>query len=374
MPSAKPRKLLAIASAVLVAGIAAPAAAEGNATDTDVELEGSLTAYLESQDTAWVAPQARSPRMAGSPTEAERINAATRDALDDDGTPIVDAQSSYDVLSSVEREPDILEVHASVTTEFSYGGAGAEWPQGSVWTDEHLITLDTSGARPIVVQDVLVEPPADTTPDDPNAPAPTQSSADRQAALAAASPGGGFTTFSQPTADIYNQQAYAWEWTSPPNDGDTINDFNPAFPWFDNNCANFVSQVFRAGGWQYKGGVNPFDTDNWSPNLTGPGTASRTWSSAKYQYTFFRYNGGLTPIDNIWNARAGEVLYTDWDPNNTPDGSIDHVMFVAYGDGIPGDSPIISQKTPNRNMIPLTQSIANAQAQGKTITWFGLGY
>ncbi|WP_164860119.1 amidase domain-containing protein [Actinomyces wuliandei] len=164
---------------------------------------------------------------------------------------------------------------------------------------------------------------------------------------------------------------YAIKWTSSPYDGDEADDFNPEFPREKNNCANFVSQVLRAGGWEYEGGVNPYDTSNWTTNLTGPAGPSRTWINSAYQYTYVR-NGSYGWLDNIWNAVPGDLLYVDWDPDGRADGTIDHVMVVT-GRSLVSGSPRISQKTLNRSNIPLTQSIAIAEEQGKEdIVWYGL--
>ena len=187
------------------------------------------------------------------------------------------------------------------------------------------------------------------------------------------------STTLQPALDTIAALDYAMTWTSPPNDGDAVDDYNDAYPIYgtpDNpgsNCANFVSQVLHAGGWNYQGGVNPRDTKNWSPNLTGPYGATRTWVDPAYQITFVSENG-YDYLPNIFDAGFGDILYTDWDPNDTPDGYIDHVMYVAYGAGAfePGGDPLICQKTSNRGGIPLSQSIAFAEAQGKTdIDWYG---
>ncbi|QTE28549.1 amidase domain-containing protein [Pengzhenrongella sicca] len=254
-----------------------------------------------------------------------------------------------------------------MSTIFSYGGVGVDWPKGSTWADEHELLIDTSDSTPVVLTDRIVEPPADETPGTPEGAAPVPSSAERPTK----SSGTGMATQSEPTPNSYNMQGYALEWTMSPNDGDQPGDFNPNFPYYDNNCANFASQVLHAGGWTYKGGVNPYDTANWTPNLTGLAEASRTWSSAKYQYTFVD-NNGYDWLPNIWDATPGNLLYTDWDPNDNPDGTIDHVMVVIYDAMGDPSGPLISQKTPNRGAIPLAQSIAYATADGKTIVWYGM--
>lgn len=370
------RRLVQVFGAVVVAGLlaAAPAIASTPAQTPTVDEESRTTiaqdviaSYVHAADSLWTDPGALRGATRLAPTETLSVNAQVRDAMAEAGTPIVNAESTTDIIETDVRADGALTVRATISTSFSYGGDGEQWPLGSTWTDEHEIVIDTSGETPRVVTDRVIEPPVDSTPGTPEGYDPTPSSAVRPQATGAP----GMTTLSQPNPDLYEMQGYALEWTLAPNDGDDASDFNPSFPRFDNNCANFASQVLRAGGWDYKGGVNPYDTANWSPNLTGPGQASRTWSSSKYQYTFVD-NNGYDWLPNIWNATPGSLLYTDWDPNNTPDGEIDHVMVVVFADmGLPG-GPLISQKTPNRGAIPLQQSIANATAQGKTIVWYGL--
>lgn len=152
-------------------------------------------------------------------------------------------------------------------------------------------------------------------------------------------------------------------------DGDKL-DFNPDYPVANNNCANFVSQALRAGGWRYNNGVNPFSTELWAPDLMGPANESRTWVNASYQYTYVR-RGAYEPLDNLWNAGPGDLLYTDWDPDNVPDGTIDHVMIVTGVDA--SGMRYVSQKTPNRHNIPILESFTNAYNDGKTdVDWYGL--
>jgi hypothetical protein len=66
--------------------------------------------------------------------------------------------------------------------------------------------------------------------------------------------------------------------------------------------------------------VNPRDTNSWSPNLTGPAPASRTWNTPNYDDTFVR-NDGMDPQPNLWDLRTGAIIHADWDPNHKPDGN-----------------------------------------------------
>lgn len=163
---------------------------------------------------------------------------------------------------------------------------------------------------------------------------------------------------------------YATKWTNSPNDGDEDDDVNHDFPVAPNNCANFASQVLRAGGWEYDDfGINPYSTVFWGPDPLGPAGPSRTWMNAAYQYTYVD-KSSYDYLDNIRNATAGDLLYVDWDPDGKADGDIDHVMVVTSNEG---GEPGISQKTPNRSDIPLSESIRNATNQGKsTIVRYGL--
>ena len=226
--------------------------------------------------------------------------------------------------------------------------------------------LSGSGASANVISDTIVEHQTVDTTGAPDGPPPIESSAveptTRTSGLTA-------SAVVEPALKVVPAQTYALDWTSPPYAGDDASDFNPDFPYFDNNCANFVSQVLHAGGWTYQQGLIPNNTAYWAPDLNGLAGPSRSWSASAYQYIFVD-NNGYSWLDNIWNAKIGDLLYTDWDPNGQPDGEIDRVMFVAFGSEFDGD-PVITQKTPNR-FIPLSQSILNAQAQGRTVTWYGL--
>lgn len=358
---------VAIAVFAVASVVAAASAASADVSTAAIKAQvpsAVVDGYLDRLDASW--DDSTAARSAAPLTEVEESNAYVRDAMLADGTPIIEADSTAEVLSVVATDDRTITLHLSVTTVFDYGGAGEDWPDGSSATDTHEVVIDTTAKTPVVLSDVIVEPPAEPVLPDPDSEiVPVPSSTDRNVVEPQAQ------ARMQPTPDIYAMQLYAGEWTSPPNDGDEPSDFNPAYPRLENNCANFVSQVLHAGGWNYQGGVNPNDTKNWSPNLTGIADASRTWTSSKYQYTFVRENG-YTPLNGVYNATSGDLLYVDWDPNGIPDGSIDHVMFVSFGMTGPGEYPLINQKTPNRSFYPLNQTIANAHKQGRFPIWYGV--
>lgn len=74
---------------------------------------------------------------------------------------------------------------------------------------------------------------------------------------------------------------YGKKWTKSPYRGDAKADFNPDYPYFDNNCANFVSQMYNKAGWKRTGGANPHLDGNWDDDLTGLAGPSWTCSQAK---------------------------------------------------------------------------------------------
>lgn len=146
-----------------------------------------------------------------------------------------------------------------------------------------------------------------------------------------------------------------------------------------NNCANFASQVLNAGGWPaHRDYVCSSESmDNWThKNNALPcvflSRYSYTWSKAHNQQSWMIERGHKWRLPNIWEARLSDYLYVDWDPNNVPDGKIDHVMVVT-GHATTTGEPRISQQSSPRNNILLSESIRIAKSQGKnTIHWFGL--
>lgn len=160
--------------------------------------------------------------------------------------------------------------------------------------------------------------------------------------------------------------AYGKKWTGSPYDGDEKSDFNPDYPYFGQNCANFVSQMFNAAGWKRTGGINPNDEENWDDNLTGPAGASDTWAGAASLYRYAYNVKKLNTLGNIWNAVPGNTYFMDWDGNN----KINHVAAVTGRTD--GGVPRISQKTKNRHNMLLTTWKAKVDADNPNVKWFGL--
>ncbi len=323
--------------------------------------------YVRSIDAVQVGPAtSRATQAARStlPNETVQRIQFVRERMRSTDAPIITASSRFRIASITTGIGGLDHTClADITTSYTWGGRLADLPSGTS-TDRHLIRFDQDGTT---VSDEIFQPASDLV----EGPELSTSKSHRpsESSLIDAS---GFTTLSQPFPSVASMRSYAMNWTSSAN----ANAMNPDYPIYDNNCANFVSQILHAGGWEYKGGVNPYDTLNWTPNLTGPAGASRTWSSSQYQIAFVSNDGNQYGyLDNIWNAGTGDLLYADWYPNDTADGTVDHVMFVAFGgerEYGPGFEPIICQKSPNRGGIPLSQSIANAESQGKhDYVWYG---
>jgi hypothetical protein len=146
------------------------------------------------------------------------------------------------------------------------------------------------------------------------------------------------------------------------------------YPTYDNNCINFVSQALYAGGWEETttSSDDVENDDHWAGHIdawTDLYTTTRTWRATSYWQKFATNKGRVSRLDSIWDAALGDVLLADWDPNNTPDGATDHAMIVTGWDSVMG--PYISQNSPHRQNIPLSESLERAQEQGKDdIDWY----
>ncbi|MCF6096930.1 amidase domain-containing protein [Thermovorax subterraneus] len=136
---------------------------------------------------------------------------------------------------------------------------------------------------------------------------------------------------------------------------------------FSSDCANFVSQALRAGGWPFANfGIDvtsPYAWyyDNKGTSSTSDDKYSHTWSVAKKLYTFIVLDSnprrgknattspypGTTSDPYPDNTTIGDVIFYDWNG----DAEIDHVsIYVANGtDPDSGYSgALVDQHTSNR--------------------------
>lgn len=154
------------------------------------------------------------------------------------------------------------------------------------------------------------------------------------------------------------------------------NGSNGDYPSFGDDCTNFVSQALYAGNWPLVFAwlwQRPDDSKwyFWPPTVGGLGVATYSWAGSSNLEDFTRISNRVDDLNDVWNATIGDLLFVDWDPNNKPDGRIDHVMIVTGVDAA-ANMPFISQHTPSRKNIPLAEQIDNAQKEGKNdVVWYG---
>lgn len=120
------------------------------------------------------------------------------------------------------------------------------------------------------------------------------------------------------------------------------NNPNPAFGNFDTvgtggDCANFVSQCMRAGGWPFDYRETALNKEWWYRRVgddrfdaSGNDWWSCTWSLADSHFRYMRANHGLG-INLLRNPRLartlsrGDTIYYDWEG----DGVLNHSSIVT---------------------------------------------
>lgn len=159
--------------------------------------------------------------------------------------------------------------------------------------------------------------------------------------------------------DYIKAVKYADLWT----DANHEKQMNPKYPKFDQNCTNFVSQIMHEGGlptaryWYYNSIISKL--------------SSRSWMNAQDNEYYMEHTGLFTPLDNVWKAWQGSILYVDLHGRG-----IDHAMYVV-GVTVKDNkaNPIIDQKTKNRHQITLTDSLRFAHDAGNNnMIWYGLQF
>ena len=381
------RKLSFIFAASIALGCSVPSVAlpgqAGSEPDNETVTK-AVSDYQATVDAEWT--DSNTSTSAATLTSTEQEAHDSRDELANEGTAVTSAKSEVSIIETTPQQDGTIIVTADISTEFTYNG---ESEPGS-WSDRHLITLSQGSSGYIVTADEIDDSAAEEAaiagevPDGYN---PTPSSDDPNAAALpdaedsedqpAASP----ARHKQPRTNVGDMVKYALKWTGHPNNGDKRDDFNPEYPYVNgNNCANFVSQVLRAGEWGIRPGLQYHlsweSPDIWTPNFFYPMPSARTshtWSVASFQYNYVIKHSSYTLLIDIQAARAGDLFYTDWYPERKkggPDGKIDHVMVVT-GKTWAGE-PRISQKTPNRHNIPVSQTKKRADKQGLDVTWYAL--
>lgn len=370
------------------------------ATNTnDDEPQFALTSYTADLNKAYVKDirDAPSPQtQEGSDSVALENATSLKDSFSDYGFTVNSISTESHFVSCLHTDNGTSEILAYLTTQID-----SKLPEGTTSTiapngilhsslgDYHRITF-SDYTNPLAKSHytVLSDQILDTESTDeasslnqyllPN-PSSTDISQAHMPQQTTASPR---STYKE-TINVSKAVNYALKWTSAPYDDDKQEDYNPAFPYYGENCANFASQILYTGGLpKVQGNIGQRkNLDIWTWELSGAfggHTPSNTWSLAEDNYFHMRdYANWSNRVNNIYETPQMGLIYTDW----TSDHTIDHVMFVIDNIPVPNSShagykpmPIICQKSNNRNAVPLSTEMTYAHKKHPkdTISWFGL--
>lgn len=96
------------------------------------------------------------------------------------------------------------------------------------------------------------------------------------------------------------------------------------------DCANFVSQAMKAGGWINVQGFYRSVNSWWYDFSKNYPSESLTWINANYFVKFAVQSKRVKVIDKIADLLPGDIIAVDFDPQNS--NGIDHVMLVSKKD------------------------------------------
>lgn len=359
----------------------------------DNGVQSALKSYASESEKVYLASPAKLRAMSASEqSPAEEAQLPIAEAERAAGDKVTDVTISQEVVASKALGAGKYSVVVYKTTELTLD-VPEGYPSDSSWSDYKEVTFEMQGTKLVAVDEEYVDPPANCALDDsvetPEPEGEDEGLDDEKPRESSGDPNQDDDSWKHPVAEaqraatkgypLQNKisptkfSAYATKWTSGKHAGDSKKYFNSAYPYYKNNCANFASQVLRAGGWYRTSGhsLQVKDKHVWTSNLAGVAGASRTWTSAKDLYTFANNTGSYKWLSNIYKAKKGDLLFVDWDPKGKRDGKIDHVMVVSAVNE--GGIPLISQKSSNRKNLNLMSSAAIAKEQGrKKIAWYGL--
>lgn len=103
--------------------------------------------------------------------------------------------------------------------------------------------------------------------------------------------------------------------------------YNSAYWAYPNDCADFMSQALRAGGWTDINGAES-DPNVWWYNLTLMSN-SNTWSAADWLVNFVYVSGRGYSLSAFTDLYLGDLMFADWAHNGTP-GVPEHTMMLTY--------------------------------------------
>ena len=351
-------------------------------------------------------------------TEAESALLQVRDAMKDFGLPIKTAKSTISVKDAKMNADGKVTVSVAVGTTKTYGD---EDGKPSYMVDTHTLTLSPNPENLFAVVEDTIDPiPANDTPGERPADVefnevPLDRILGRESnggnRPVADTAGAEFSLLpahkeqksvdmqtvangdKHPNPDVKKMVEYALHWTSKevnPNPNEDV--MEEQFPKFDVNCTNFASQVLLAGGWKprdsKKIGLTDRvrDPDAWSPSVVPiVKKPTHTWSAAQNLYGYVKKHSNYHDLPQGGQAQSADLIFVDWDPDGKADGELDHTMIVTgmvplkkEKKGTPfafTATPTISQKTINRQDLPLYESVEIARTQGKkleNIKWYAL--
>lgn len=313
------------------------------------------------------------------------------------GLSIEDASVSFRIGSMTQSGSKYV-VSAEVTTKITYSRIDENMQvvhDACWWTDPHVITIadgredaktgsgDFLGNYEVISDGISSEiddeseRDASGTSDEGD----TSKGVTYEEALALRPKGGELeinpATAGTPSIPYYMKGVrYALKWTDYPYFGDEKSDFNPDYPYFENNCTNFISQAIHESDVPYRTAisVDTKDINLWTPNLMF-GKPTWTWNNADYSYRFMK-NTYFKAFDSPW-MDVGGLIYVDWNGKDN-DNTKNHAMIVtqadrSYVNGQMIFNTYISQKTNNRHNIPLSVEMGIAYQTHPDATWYGLG-
>jgi hypothetical protein len=365
-------------------------------TTTRSAVENTVESYFALQDTSW-------KRTGPAPTVAELttpgFSAAASDRLTDLDEVVATLAEDGIVADSVSVSTTLtsLSVHgteatgiASVITRITWAPSVGVPPSAAevdytVTLSQHGAAWKVADARAVdLAPDLAADgdaPPTDTidlgppsSTDRSNRPGnlPPKTTAPETEGTSTTGRTGATASSTDrrkvpPGTDYQKMADYAIYWSKPERK-------NTDFHSYDNDCTNFVSQALHAGGWPGSGGTNFLnykDDHRWAHDVGNVFKYLDTysWVSAKHLANYTVLSERTDPLIYLWDGQVGDILFTDWDPDNTPDGTIDHAMMVTsrtHGE------PFISQHSNWRSNIPLSLEIHYALEAGKPfIVWYG---
>lgn len=139
--------------------------------------------------------------------------------------------------------------------------------------------------------------------------------------------------------------------------------YNTAYREYPNDCTNFTSQAFRAGGWPFDETGGRTDPDTWYYG-SFTWTTSYSWAGAHNFYLFFRQSGRGFMAQYFSDLIRGDLVQADFGP--TPDGNISHSMLVTHVDS--NNNAYVTYHTNDTKNRPLQDLLATNPGT----RWYGL--